>query len=133
MSFDSSANDAAGRGLGARIHDALVGRPLDRGSRIILLGLNLIGLVMYGLGFLFFLLGAAMAAGTATPAMEVWIASMLWVLGIAAVSCVWVGLQLAFGGRWPWAVQYATVAALAVVVLLCLFAPPGIFSPRPGA
>lgn len=54
-------------------------------------------------------------------------------IAIGALSCLYVGLRLAARNRWPWAVQYVGLGAVVVVALLCLFAPPGIFSPKPGA
>lgn len=118
--------------LGSRVHDALVGRRIDRGSSIVLAVLNLAGFAGYSLVFLFYMLGAAMAAGTATPAMERWIYSMLWVLGIGAAACLYTGVLLAAGHRWPRGVQWLPIVMLAAVVLLHIFAPPGINSPRPG-
>jgi hypothetical protein len=121
------------RSLGGRVHDALVGRRIDRGSSIVLAVLNLAGFAGYSLVFLFYMLGAAMAAGTATTAMERWIYGMLWVLGIGAAACLYTGVMLAAGHRWPRGVQWLPVVMLAAVVLLNVFAPPGINSPRPGA
>lgn len=134
----SSASIPAGersrpRSLRDRVHDALVGRRIDRGSSIVLAVLNLAGFAGYGLVFLFYMLGAAMVAGTATPAMERWIYSMLRVLAIGAAACLYTGLMLAAGHRWPKGVQWLPVAMLAAVVLLHVFAPPGINSPRPDA
>lgn len=114
-----------------RVHQALVGRRVDRGSSVILAVLNLVGFVGYSLVFLFYMLGAAMAAGTTTPAMERWISSMLWTLAIGAGSCLYTGFMLAASQRWPRGIQYLVFAAVVAVVLLNVFAPPGIHSPRP--
>ena len=119
--------------LGGRFRDALVGRRIDRSSSILLSCLNLAAFVLYFLALLFYMLGAAMAAGTTTPAMQQWLSGMLWALGTGAVACLYTGVVLAACHRWPRAVQYLAVAALVAVVLLHIFVPPGIYSPRPGA
>jgi len=119
--------------LGGLVRDTLVGRRIDRTSSVVLSCLNLAAFVLYFLALLFYMLGAAMAAGTTTPPMEQWFTAMLWALGTGAVACLYTGVVLAASHRWPRAVQYLALAALVAVVLLHVFAPPGIHSPRPGA
>lgn len=131
-SQSASAAEGPGQGRPGALHDALVGRRLDRGSSIILAVLNLVGFAGYALVFLFYLLGAAMAAGTTSEAMDRWITGMLWSLGIGAAACLYTAVLLAAGHRWPRGVQWLPVAMLVAVVLLNVFAPPGIHSPRPG-
>jgi hypothetical protein len=65
--------------------------------------------------------------------MQQWFTGMLWALGTGAVACLYTGVVLAARHRWPWAAQYLALAALIAVVLLHIFAPPGIHSPRPVA
>lgn len=119
--------------LGGRVHDALVGRHIDPNFSIVLRWLNLAAFVIYFLALLWYMLGAAMTAGTATPAMRQWLTAMLWVLATGAAACLYTGVLLAARDRWPRGVQYLAVAALVAVVLLNIFAPPGINSPRRGA
>lgn len=111
--------------LRTRVYEALVGRRIDPTSGIILRWLNLAAFVGYFLVLLFYMLGAAMAAGTTTPGLAQWITSVLWTLGIGAAACLYVAILLAAGGRWPWAVQLAAAAAAVGFVLLQIFAPPG--------
>lgn len=132
-SQSASAVEGPGQpGRRGALYDALVGRRLDRGSSIILAVLNLVGFAGYGLVFLFYLLGAAMAAGTTTQAMDRWINGMLWSLGVGAAACLYTAILLAAGHRWPRAVQWLPVIMLLAVVLLNVFAPSGINSPRRG-
>lgn len=113
-----------------RVYHALVGRPVESNSAIVLLALNALPLAVCLLAFGFWTLGAAMAAGTTHPEVDRWIARTLWSLGIAAGAFSWVMLQLAVGRRWPRGIQLLAGAAVLVAVLLYLFAPPGIHSPR---
>lgn len=115
------------------VYDALVGRRIDRGFSIVIAVLNLAGFAGCSLAFLFFLLGAAMAAGTATPAMDRWLERTLWSLGIGAAACLYTAAMLAARQRWPRGVQLLALLAIVAFALLNLFAPPGIWTPRPDA
>ncbi len=111
--------------LRSRVSEALVGRRIDASSSTILRWLNLAAFVGYLLAFLFYLLGAAMAAGTTTPGLEQWLTRVLWTLAIGGLACLYVAFA-SLGGRWPKGVQLVAVAALVAFVLLHVFAPPGV-------
>jgi hypothetical protein len=113
-----------------RVYQALVGRTIDSSSAILLAILNGLGFAVCLLALLFWTLGAAMAAGTTTPEVDLWIARTLWSLGVAAGSFSWVTLQASIFRRWPWAIQLLAGVAVVTAVLLYVFAPPGIHSPR---
>lgn len=112
--------------LRTRVYEALVGRRTDRASSTILRWLNLAAFVGYFLALLFYMVGAAMAAGTTTPGLAQWLTNVLWSLGIGAAACLYVAILLAARDRWPWGVQLVTAAAAAAFVLLHIFAPPGV-------
>jgi hypothetical protein len=112
--------------LRGRLYQALVGRRIDASSSTLLRWLNLAAFVGYLLVLLFYLLGAAMAAGTSTPGLELWLTRVLWTLALGAGACLYVAVLLAARDRWPWAVQFAAAAAALAFVLLHIFAPPGV-------
>ena len=108
-----------------RAYRSLVGRTVDSTSAILLLVLNGLALFvcLFALGFWF--MGAAMAAGTSEPQVDLWISRTLWSLGIAAGAFSWVMLQAATARRWPSGIQLLAGAAVLVAVLLYIFAPAG--------
>lgn len=114
------------RGWPTGAFNALVGRQVESNSAIVLIILNAMALVVCGLALLFWLLGAAMAAGTTTPGLDLWLSRMLWTLAAAVGAFAWVIVALSFRRRWPWGIQLLAGAAVLVALLLYIFAPPGV-------
>jgi hypothetical protein len=130
-STSTAANRPRGdRDWRTRAYDALLGRTVDSNSGILLVILNGLALAVCLLALLFWTLGAAMAAGTTAPEVDLWINRTLWSLGVAGGAFSWVMLQASIFRRWPWAIQLLAGVAVLAAVLLYIFAPPGIHSPR---
>jgi hypothetical protein len=116
-----------------QLHDALVGRPLGTVANLILRLVNGAAFGACALALFLLFMAAALAAGTTTPAMDLWMGRMLAALSVGAVAFLRVVWQLAKRDRWPWGWRLLAVLAVVAVALLWLSAPPGINSPRPGA
>lgn len=116
-----------------RTNDALVGRPVGVAANLVLRLVNLAALGACVLALLVLFLGAAMAAGTTTPAMDLWMGRMTLALAVGAVAFLRVVWQLAARDRWPWGFQLLGAVVIVAIALLWLSAPPGILTPKPGA
>jgi hypothetical protein len=133
-SYSYSADEGPARyARPTQLHDALVGRPLGTVANLILRLVNGAAFGACALALFLLFMGAALAAGTTTPAMDLWMGRMLAALIVGAVAFLRVTWQLLKRDLWPWGWQLLGVAAAVAIGLLWLSAPPGINSPPPGA
>lgn len=126
-SYSASADEGPARyARRTPLNEALVGRPVGTVARHVLQLVNAAALGACAVALFLLFMGAALAAGTTTPAMDLWIARMTAVLIVGAVAFLRVTLKLSARALWPWGFQLLGLVAIIGIALLWLSAPPGI-------